>query len=116
MAFFNGDPNKVSNTFSGLSVIAFGVTLWTILTAFQEKNKENKLHNNTTIPQKLIKDNIKLSNKLSNLEKENKVLHDEINDIKQQNEKIIKLLKEINNKDTCVINKMIKKLRNRRKE
>ena len=41
MAFFNGDPNKVSNTFSGLSVIAFGVTLWTILTAFQEKNKEN---------------------------------------------------------------------------
>lgn len=116
MAFFNGDPNKVSNTFSGLSVIAFGVTLWTILTAFQEKNKENKLHNNTTIPQKLIKDNIKLSNKLSNLEKENKVLHDEINDIKQQNEKIIKLLKEINNKDTCVINKMIKKLRNGRKE
>lgn len=41
MKFFNGDPNTVSNTFSGLSVIAFGVTLWTILTAFQEKNKEN---------------------------------------------------------------------------
>ena len=41
MKFFNGDPNTVSNTFSGLSVIAFGVTLWTILTAFQEKSKEN---------------------------------------------------------------------------
>ena len=116
MMVFNGDSDKVTNVFSGLSVIAFGITLWTILTSFQEKNKENKLHNNTTIPQKLIKDNIKLSNKLSNLEKENKVLHDEINDIKQQNEEIIKLLKEINNKDTCVINKMIKKLRNRRKE
>ncbi len=154
MKFFNGDPNTVSNTFSGLSVIAFGVTLWTILTAFQEKNKENNtshgdieisdqnnnilnksshdeieklkqqndilstqlkekedtLHNNT-IPQKLIKDNIKLSNKLSNLEKENKVLHDRIDDLKEQNEEIIKLLKENNQKNDCVISRIAKKIK-----
>ena len=76
----------------------------------KKQKKKNTLHTNT-IPQKLIKDNLKLSNKLSNLEKENKVLHDEINDIKQQNEEIIKLLKESNQKNDCVISRIAKKIK-----
>lgn len=76
----------------------------TVLPKDQDKTKKADAQNNT------------LSTQLEDLKSENKNLREEINDIKQQNEEIIKLLKEINNKDTCVINKMIKKLRNRRKE
>lgn len=82
MAFFNGDPNKVSNTFSGLSVIAFGVTFWTILTAFQEKNKENNTSH----------DDIEISEQNNNIL--NKNSHDEIEKLKQQNDDLTIQLKE----------------------
>lgn len=69
-------------TISGLSIVAFGISLFSMSGAIQQTRKSNE----------------------------------EAAQLKKQNQEIIKLLKEINNKDTCVINKMIKKLRNRRKE
>ena len=88
MAFLYGDPNKVSNTFSGLSVIAFGVTLWTILTAFQEKNKENNTSH----------DDIEISEQNNNIL--NKNSHDEIEKLKQQNDDLTIQLKEKNGQTT----------------
>lgn len=103
-------PISTGDSFS-LLALAFSFTTFAMTLKKEEDTKEKVSHNNTTIPQKLIKDNLKLSNKLSNLEKENKDLREEINVIKQQNEEIIKLLKENNQKNDCVISRIAKKIK-----
>lgn len=60
---------------------------------------------------KVDEQNNTLSTQLEDLKSENKDLREEINVIKQQNKEIIKLLKESNQKNDCVISRIAKKIK-----
>lgn len=66
----------------------------------QLKEKTDKLHDCNAISQKNLDNILTLSNQLFILKKENKSLHDQIDDLKEQNKEIIKLLKENNQKNS----------------
>ncbi len=56
-------------------------------------------------------DQKKANDQNENLIQQLEDLHGEIEELKKQNQKIIKLVNEINDKDTCPVNKVIRKFK-----
>lgn len=98
-----------SGVYNGFAILAFGISLFSIGESIQQTRKSNE----ETIQ---FKDDInskldEISNKLESLNPLNEDLHDEIKKLKQENQRILNLLEDKNQKEVCVLSKIVKKIK-----
>lgn len=98
-----------ADIFNSFALLAFGITLFSIGGSIQQTRKSNE----ETIQ---FKDDInskldEISNKLESLNPLNEDLHGEIEKLKQENQRILNLLEDKNQKEVCVLSKIAKKIK-----
>mgnify|MGYP002579824337 CR=1 FL=1 len=103
-----------SGVYNGFAILAFGISLFSIGGSIRQTRKSNEeaaqLKND-------INDNFEfISKKIESLNSSRENLHGEIEELKKQNQEIIKLLKENNQKNDCFISRIAKKIKNVRRQ
>lgn len=103
-----------SGVYNGFAILVFGVSLFSMSGSIQQTRKSNEeaaqLKND-------INDNFEfISKKIESLNSSRENLHGEIEELKKQNQEIIKLLKENNQKNDCFISRIAKKIKNVRRQ
>ena len=95
--------------YNGFAILAFGISLFSIGGSIRQTRKSNEetIQFKNDINSKLDK----ISNKLESLNPSNEDLHDEIKKLKQENQRILNLLEDKNQKEVCVLSKIVKKIK-----
>ncbi len=98
-----------SGVYNGFAILAFGISLFSIGGSIRQTRKSNEetIQFKNDINSKLDK----ISNKLESLNPSNEDLHDEIKKLKQENQRILNLLEDKNQKEVCVLSKIVKKIK-----
>lgn len=98
-----------SGVYNGFAILAFGISLFSIGGSIRQTRKSNEetIQFKNDINSKLDE----ISNKLESLNPLNEDLHDEIKKLKQENQRILNLLEDKNQKEVCVLSKIVKKIK-----
>jgi hypothetical protein len=112
--FLQGLVENDTGVYNGFAILVFGVSLFSMSGSIQQTRKSNEeaaqLKND-------INDNFEfISKKIESLNSSRENLHGEIEELKKQNQEIIKLLKENNQKNDCFISRIAKKIKNVRRQ
>lgn len=98
-----------SGIYNGFAILAFGISLFSIGGSIQQTRKSNEetIQFKNGINSKLDE----ISNKLESLNPSNEDLHGEIEKLKQENQRILNLLEDKNQKEVCILSKIVKKIK-----
>lgn len=93
----------------GFAILVFGVSLFSMAGSIHQTRKSNEetIQFKNDINSKLDK----ISNKLESLNPSNEDLHDEIKKLKQENQRMLNLLEDKNQKEVCILSKIVKKIK-----
>lgn len=98
-----------SGVYDGFAVLVFGVSLFSMAGSIQQTRKSNE---EAAQLKKDINDNFKdISKKIDSLNPSNEDLHDEIEKLKQENQRILNLLEDKNQKEVCILSKIVNKIK-----
>ena len=91
----------------GFAILVFGVSLFSMAGSIHQTRK-----NNEEAAQEDINKNFKaISEKIDLLNPSNEDLHGEIEKLKQENQRILNLLEDKNQKEVCILSKIVKKIK-----
>ena len=100
------DETGVYNRFA---IFVFGISLFSMAGSIQQTRKSNE---EAAQLKKDINDNFKdISKKIDSLNPSNEYLHDEIEKLKQENQRILNLLEDKNQKEVCILSKIVNKIK-----
>lgn len=98
-----------TGVYNGFAIFVFGISLFSMAGSIQQTRKSNE---EAAQLKKDINDNFKdISKKIDSLNPANEDLHDEIKKLKQENQRILNLLEDKNQKEVCVLSKIVKKIK-----
>lgn len=98
-----------ADIFNGFALLAFGISLFSIGGSIRQTRKNNE--EAAQLKEDINKNFKAISKKIDLLNPSNEDLHDEIKKLKQENQRILNLLEDKNQKEVCVLSKIVKKIK-----
>ena len=98
-----------ADIFNGFALLAFGITLFSISCSIQQTKKSSE--EAAQLKEDINKNFKDISKKIDLLNPSNEDLHGEIEKLKQENQRILNLLGDKNQKEVCVLSKIAKKIK-----
>ena len=93
----------------GFAILVFGVSLFSMAGSIHQTRKNNE--EAAQLKEDINKNFKAISKKIDLLNPSNEDLHDEIKKLKQENQRILNLLEDKNQKEVCVLSKIVKKIK-----
>ena len=98
-----------ADIFNGFALLAFGITLFSISCSIQQTKKSSE--EAAQLKEDINKNFKDISKKIDLLNPSNEDLHGEIEKLKQENQRILNLLEDKNQKEVCVLSKIAKNIK-----
>lgn len=93
----------------GFAILVFGVPLFSMAGSIHQTRKNNE--EAAQLKEDINKNFKAISEKIDLLNPSNEDLHGEIEKLKQENQRILNLLEDKNQKEVCILSKIVKKIK-----
>ena len=93
----------------GFAILVFGVSLFSMAGSIHQTRKNNE--EAAQLKEDINKNFKAISEKIDLLNPSNEDLHGEIEKLKQENQRILNLLEDKNQKEVCILSKIVKKIK-----
>lgn len=98
-----------ADIFNGFAILVFGVSLFSMAGSIHQTRKNNE--EAAQLKEDINKNFKAISEKIDLLNPSNEDLHGEIEKLKQENQRILNLLEDKNQKEVCILSKIVKKIK-----